>query len=176
MILNYLKTAFRNLIRNAPVALYEMDLSTDRFISVNDLMCDYLGYTREELLTAKVSGMIAGEDSSQRADERWEKMLSGRPVPNVAEYKVRRKDGREFWVLVNSQVHMGSDGRRSVIGIAYDITSRRHMEEELRRNLDELERFNKLAIGREIKMIKLKEEINGLYSQLNQDRKYKIVT
>jgi hypothetical protein len=56
-----------------------------------------------------------------------------------------------------------------------DITERKHMEEELRCNVEELERFNKLAIGREIKMIQLKEEINELLSQINQDKRYKIV-
>ncbi len=56
-----------------------------------------------------------------------------------------------------------------------DSTEHKHMEEDLRRNLEELERFNKLANGREIKMIQLKEEINELLCQLNQDKKYKIV-
>jgi two-component system CheB/CheR fusion protein len=49
------------------------------------------------------------------------------------------------------------------------------MEEEMKRNVAELERFNKLATGREIKMIQLKEEINELRGQLHQDKKYKIV-
>jgi PAS domain S-box-containing protein len=57
-----------------------------------------------------------------------------------------------------------------------DTTERKHMEEELRRNLEELERFNKLAIGREIKMIQLKEEINELMIQLGKVEKYKIVS
>jgi PAS domain S-box-containing protein len=57
-----------------------------------------------------------------------------------------------------------------------DITERRHMEKDLRRNVEELERFNRLAIGRELKMIQLKEEINELREQLGQDEKYKIVT
>jgi PAS domain S-box-containing protein len=56
-----------------------------------------------------------------------------------------------------------------------DVSERKHMEEELRRNVDELGRFNKLAIRREIKMIQLKEEINQLLCQLNQEKKYKIV-
>jgi len=56
-----------------------------------------------------------------------------------------------------------------------DITERKHLEDEMRRNFEELERFNKLAIGREIKMIQLKEEINELLGQSNQDKKYKIV-
>jgi PAS domain S-box-containing protein len=57
-----------------------------------------------------------------------------------------------------------------------DITERRHMEDELKRNVEELERFNKLAMGRELRMIQLKEEINELLGRLNQDEKYKIVT
>jgi PAS domain S-box-containing protein len=57
-----------------------------------------------------------------------------------------------------------------------DITERRHMEEDLRQNVDELERFNKLAIGREIKMIQLKEEINELMIQSGKTEKHKIVS
>jgi len=50
------------------------------------------------------------------------------------------------------------------------------MEEDLRQNVEELERFNKLAIGREIKMIQLKQEINELMIQLGKVEKYKIVS
>ena len=56
-----------------------------------------------------------------------------------------------------------------------DITERKHMEEELRQNMAELEQFSKLAIGREIKMIQLKEEINQLLVQLGQGEKFEIV-
>jgi len=56
-----------------------------------------------------------------------------------------------------------------------DTTESKRMEADLRRNVEELERFNRLAIGRELKMIQLKEEINQLLRLLNQDQKYKIV-
>ena len=49
------------------------------------------------------------------------------------------------------------------------------MEEELRRNVDELKRFSKVAYGREKKMIQLKQEINELMMQLGKAEKYKIV-
>jgi len=39
-----------------------------------------------------------------------------------------------------------------------------------------LEKFSKLAVGREKIMIGLKEEINALLQRLNQPEKYKIVT
>jgi len=70
------------------------------------------------------------------------------------------------------------DKTGAIIGVAIfaqDITERKHMEEELKRKMEELEQFSKLAIGREIKMIQLKEEINELLDQMNQDKKYKIV-
>jgi PAS domain S-box-containing protein len=70
------------------------------------------------------------------------------------------------------------DKTGSIIGVAIfaqDITERKHMEDELRQNVEELEQFSKLAIGREIKMIQLKKEINELHGQLGQDEKYEIV-
>jgi len=70
------------------------------------------------------------------------------------------------------------DKTGAIIGVAIfaqDITDRKHMEEELRRNVEELEQFSKLAIGREIKMIQLKQEINELRGQLGQGEKYEIV-
>jgi PAS domain S-box-containing protein len=71
------------------------------------------------------------------------------------------------------------DKTGAIIGVAIfaqDITERRQMEEVLKRNVEELEQFSKLAVGREIKMIQLKQEINELRNQLGQSEKYKIVS
>ena len=45
----------------------------------------------------------------------------------------------------------------------------------MKRNVEELEQFSKVAIGREIKMIQLKQEVNEILRQLGQVEKYKIV-
>ena len=58
---------------------------------------------------------------------------------------------------------------------AQEITERNNMEEELKRKMEELEQFSKLAFGRELKMIRLKQEINELRHQLGQDARYEIV-
>ena len=48
---------------------------------------------------------------------------------------------------------------------------RQHSESLERSNL-ELERFNRLAVGRELRMIELKRQINDLCAQLGQPAPY----
>ncbi len=43
-----------------------------------------------------------------------------------------------------------------------------HRTQELQKRLLELERFNRVAVGRELKMIELKEEIKKMHTQINQ--------
>jgi hypothetical protein len=77
---------------------------------------------------------------------------------------------------MNASPLLDADGNvAGSFGMTTNIAERKHMEEELRKNVDELERFSKVAYGREKKMIKLKQEINELMIQLDQDEKYKIV-
>ena len=47
-----------------------------------------------------------------------------------------------------------------------DVTKRRETEEKLREKMDELERFNKLMIGRELRMVELKKRIKELEEKL----------
>jgi hypothetical protein len=85
-----------------------------------------------------------------------------------------RKDDTSFPVEYTS-VPIRKNG--SIVGsvvVFRDIGERKHMEEDLNRNVEELERFRKLAIGREQKMIELKREINELLKVTGNSEKYKI--
>jgi len=61
-----------------------------------------------------------------------------------------------------------------IIAIGRNITLRKMQEIEGKRNREELERFNRLAVGREMRMIELKKEVNQLLILLGQNEKYKI--
>jgi hypothetical protein len=56
-----------------------------------------------------------------------------------------------------------------------DITERKKAEQAVQEKMDELERFHKLTVGRELTMIELKKEVNGLLKKMGQEEKYKIV-
>jgi PAS domain S-box-containing protein len=56
-----------------------------------------------------------------------------------------------------------------------DITERKRAEEKITEQLQELQRFNDVTIGREWNMIELKKEVNALLKQTGQEEKYPIV-
>ncbi len=81
-------------------------------------------------------------------------------------------------MVFHNVFHPVQDKTGATIGVAIfaqDITERKQMEVNLKQNVEELEKFNNLAVGREFQMIKLKEEINGLLQASGKASKYRIV-
>ncbi|MBK7132768.1 MAG: response regulator [Bacteroidales bacterium] len=60
-------------------------------------------------------------------------------------------------------------------GFTIDITEQKKSETALKQKIEELEQFNDLTVGRELKMIELKQEVNSLLKKMGQKEKYKIV-
>jgi len=67
------------------------------------------------------------------------------------------------------------ESEKQNVELQSEVTERKKIEEELRLNMEDLERFSDMAVGREEKMIQLKEEINELMAQLGRGEKYTIV-
>lgn len=56
--------------------------------------------------------------------------------------------------------------------ISLDITERKVAENELKQRIEELERFDHAAVGRELQMIELKRQVNALAGELGRQRPY----
>ena len=80
--------------------------------------------------------------------------------------------------FINTQLNPIKDSSGAIIavlGIARNTTDRKNMEEELKKSrdnlqskVDELERFNKVVVDRELKMIELKKKIKELEEKLGK--------
>lgn len=55
---------------------------------------------------------------------------------------------------------------------AKDITLIKDKEKELQKRMNDLERFHKVTVGRELEMVELKKEINSLLEKSGQPKKY----
>ena len=138
-----------------------------------------LGYSQVEMIGKLVHPLIhhsdmAGEPYLQEDCPMAASYRDGK-VHTINNEVLWRKDGSSFPVEYTSTP---IKKERMVIGavVAFkDITESKRVEKELHQHMNDLERFNKLAVGREEMMITLKEEINNLYEQLGKPSKYKIV-
>jgi hypothetical protein len=91
---------------------------------------------------------------------------------------IRHRDGRFTDVLYNASVY--KDTRGNVLGVfaaARDVTAQKKAEAEVAEQrtrelerLAELERFQKLTVGRELKMIELKKEIEERKKEIDHLR------
>jgi PAS domain S-box-containing protein len=122
---------YRQLFDHAPTGIYELDFSRGKFANINDVMCGYTGYTKEELLALDPSDILT-EDSQKLFIDRMARMLSGEKVPETVEYKIKTKDRREIWVLVRSQYFYEDGVPKKAAVVVHDITERKLSEEALR--------------------------------------------
>jgi PAS domain S-box-containing protein len=72
---------YRQLVNHAPAGIYEVDFLEGKFINANDLICEYTGYTRQELLGMSALDILT-EDSQKKFIERLDKILDGHKVPS----------------------------------------------------------------------------------------------
>lgn len=97
-----------------------------------------------------------------------------------AEVIAERPDGKRVWFEPCLTPLHDDEGRVvGAINMLMDITERKKNEEallhshaELSARAEELARFNRAAVGREIRMIELKKEVNDLCRRLGEAARY----
>jgi PAS domain S-box-containing protein len=139
---------YRQLVNHAPAGIYEVDFAKGKLVSVNDVMSEYTGYSKDELLDMSAPDFLTRESQKQMTD-RMARLMKGEKIYGSAEYKARTKDGREFWMLVNARYFYDKYGKlKSAMVVAHDITDRKRAQEEKARLEDRLQQAQKMeAIG-----------------------------
>ncbi|WP_448547676.1 PAS domain-containing protein [Thalassotalea fusca] len=143
-----------------------------KITDVNQATINVTGITREGLIGTDFSNYFT---KPQEAREGYQKVFEKGFVTDYP-LTIRHKDGRLIDVLYNASVYKDVTG--NVLGVfaaARDVTAQRQAEAEVAEQrqkelerLAELERFRKLTVGRELKMIELKKEIAELRSLMDQ--------
>ena len=158
---------FSKVFRSSPVLMALTYFDSGVYIDVNDVFLESFGYSRQEVIGK--SSIELGIFTPKERERMLDQLKLKGTVSNM-EIKFMARAGQERIMLFSAET-VDMEGRKVIINVAKDITERISMESELKRKIEELEKFNKFAVGREVKMIELKNRIRELEAKLAQNNR-----
>jgi PAS domain S-box-containing protein len=165
---------YKLIAENALDVIWTMDLKMN-FTFVTPSVKDMLGYEVEEFLHTNLAEHATKKEFAKMS---WEVAKALKDVFSfkyvMFETKVLHKDGHEIPVEILGKLLKDENGHVNMIhGVTRNISERKKTQAILQEKIDELEKINEVVVGREMKMIELKEENEKLRKLLDEnDIKY----
>jgi len=159
-----------SLIKNAPDPVFVSDLE-GRILQANDAVSQLLGFRPDELLEQSLSRFISPEETREFTAALREVVARG--VTRNARLNPRSASGEIIPTTLNASALRDLDGKViGAIGILRDmrayervVRDLRASQGELQEKILDLEKFEEVVVGRELKMIALEKEVESLRQQ-----------
>ena len=167
----------KTIIDSIPGTFYMLD-EAGRYVRWNAYQRDEIvGQPEERVAGMNAAETIHPEDRALIQSKIADVLVHG--SDQIVEGRVLLRGGPAYrWLLMTGRRIM-VEGRPFLVGIGIDRTERMQAEERLRiqaehlaKSNEELNRFNRLMAGRELRTIELKQQVNDLAAQLGQSRPY----
>jgi PAS domain S-box-containing protein len=137
------------------------------YIDANRAYCQMMGYSREQLLAMKYMDLLHPEDAARHASVKPGEKFAVHSTLSLQHRHVR-KDGQVIWTAVEVALVRHQDGRPDFsVAIVQDITERKRARAELQEQLEELRRFRRVAVDRELRMQEVEEENRRLKQEMH---------
>lgn len=132
------------------------------------------GYSRQEMIGQALHDIIVPprfREAAQHGIAHFTNTGEGTAINKTLELAALRKNGTEFPIELSLSA-MQLNGKWHAIGIVRNITERKQAETRLREQLNELNRWQEATLGREMRTLELKREVNELLAQAGQPPRY----
>jgi PAS domain S-box-containing protein len=161
----------QSLIENAPDPVFVSDLE-GKILQTNDAVSALLGFRRDEVVEQSLSRFIDEEETREFTAALREVVARG--VTRNARLNPRAATGEVIPTTLNASALRDPEGNViGAIGILRDMRAYelvvRDLEEsktELQEKILDLEKFEEVVVGRELKMIALEKELDALRQEL----------
>jgi PAS domain S-box-containing protein len=122
---------YTDLVKYAPAGIYELDLKTFKYITFNQLILEYTGYTEEEFKEIGIFGVFT-EKSKELFLDRMKRLQEGEILSTEVEYEIVTKNNKRFWILLNIRfIYNGDKIPTKAFCIVTNITERKCAESKL---------------------------------------------
>jgi PAS domain S-box-containing protein len=165
------KAYAESLIKNAPDPVFVSDLE-GKILQANDAVFALLGFRPDELIEQSLSRFISPQETREFTAALREVVERG--VTRNARLNPRSASGEIIPTTLNASALRDPDGKViGAIGILRDMRAYeqvvRDLEKsktELQEKILDLEKFEEVVVGRELKMIALEKELDGLRKEV----------
>ncbi len=99
-------------------------------------------------------------------------MVAGKPTMNEEQLTFADDGHTELVETIKTPMYTSDGELIGVLGIGRDITDRIRAETELGEQIEELKRWHAVTLGRELRGVELKREINALLAELGRPLRY----
>jgi PAS domain S-box-containing protein len=154
------------ILDSIPAWVFYKD-NNNNFIRVNKTFADVMGVPKEKLQGKSFYDIYPKEQADKfSADDKYV-IKSGLPKLNIIE-AIKSPQGN-LWVKTDKVPYRDSNGKIiGIIGFSIDITAQKIAEDKIKEHNKEMEKMNEFMIGRELKMVELKQEIIELKKKIKQ--------
>ncbi len=151
-------------------SIYSYDLQ-GRFTHVNTALCKVLNLTNDKIIGKTHQELGFPEDQCTEWD-RLHKQVFATQKTVITETTALINGEKKFFEVVLDPIYDLEGNLIGIAGTTRDIDARKKAEIKIREQMDELQRWNAVTLGRETRIIELKKEVNQLLVQLNQPPRY----
>jgi PAS domain S-box-containing protein len=163
------------LIKNAPDPVFVSDLE-GKILQTNNAVSELLGFRQDEVIEQSLSRFISPEETREFLAALREVVERG--VTRNVRLNPRSATGEIIPTTLNASALRDSDGKTiGAVGILRDMRAYervvRDLEKsklELQEKILELEKFEEVVVGRELKMIALEKEVDSLRREVERVR------
>src|SRR2546422_457591 len=163
-----------SLIKNAPDPVFVSDLE-GKILQANDAVSQLLGFRQDEVLEQSLSRFISAEETREFTAALREVVERG--VTRNAVLNPRSASGEVIPTTLNASALRNPDGKViGAIGILRDMRAYeqvvRDLEKsktELQEKILDLEKFEEVVVGRELKMIALERDLESQRKELRSE-------
>src|SRR5437016_3543698 len=161
------------IIANAPDPVFVSDLE-GKILQANDAVSALLGFRPDELLEQSLSRFISPEETREFTAALREVVARG--VTRNARLNPRSASGAVIPTTLNASALRDPDGTViGAIGILRDMREYAQVvrdpeksKSELQEKILDLEKFEEVVVGRELKMIALEKELESLRKEVER--------
>ena len=164
------RALLRAVLDGTPTPVFLKDRES-RLLMANSAALQGLGKSADQIL-GKGTCEYCDDPEVARLTMEHDRRVMETGVQESKEVSVPAPGGARIFLSTKSPCRDADGCVIGVIGVARDITAQKQVEQQTLEHLQELERWRKVTLGREDRVMELKLEINRLLAQLGEAPRY----